>query len=186
MIDVEDILHYWSGPTGIHRIAPPNQWDIAPTDVVRLMCTCRGKTCEVGCGIGRLAAYFRKDSYVGVDINGEAIRVANNDLPTHTFAQIPWGGALPTADTYLLWTVALHVPDEVIRGFLAGMDNRIVIVESMDRTYRTSRFMFQRDPEEYQDLLKSLGYGIELYERISIPNYPHHQDWIIAQKEKVQ
>lgn len=131
---------------------------------------------EVGCGIGRLAAMFDPKSYLGVDVNPTALLKARASLPNHTFRITDTGYVLPAAPAALIYTVALHVPDDRIRPFLRRLSTgrrRVVICELMDRRWRRAGDppVFNREPEDYILMMHEYGFRLLGFEKHSYGQY---------------
>lgn len=182
MASVAEVCRYWSGTAGVDRIVPGGQQRLALTDALRVSLRARGFVCDVGCGTGRLARWLPADRYLGLDINEEAIRRAQVELPEHRFVHMAYGTPLPAADTYLFWTVLLHVPDSelgrVIRTIPGLPGRQVIVVETMDPVYRDGRFNYQRDRLEYVAQFNMEGWIQTGYERVSQPAKPWFKDWL--------
>lgn len=158
---------YWQQNDTLQNITPAGiEWpEIGLPEALRKACT--GSVFEFGCGYGRLAGVFSPSLYVGYDINQAAIEAARKRNPEHQF-----GFELADADTFLAYTVLLHVPDDEIEDVIeAAKDGckRIVIGEIMGREWRRpgNPPVFNRDAQEYADLI---GWD---YTTIKVP-YPRY------------
>ena len=104
---------FWRGNTRLRDITPRGErfpeTGLYPT----LAAVCRGSVFEFGCGDGRLSPAFSADQYAGYDINPTALRAAAEANPRHRYVS-EW----EPADTWLAWTVLLHVPDDELPGLL--------------------------------------------------------------------
>lgn len=158
---------YWENNKTLEHITPAGiEWPEAdlPESLLR---ACKGSVFEFGCGYGRLAQLFTPKQYTGYDINPAALAEARRRLPEHQFGA-EWAGA----DTFIAYTVFLHIPDDEIRGVIeqakANYD-RIVIGEIMGRQWRRpgNPPVFNRDLQEYADLV---GWK---YDVIHVP-YPRY------------
>lgn len=133
-----------------------------------LQVACKGTVFEFGCGYGRLAGAFPADAYYGFDINVHAIEAATQRNPEHDF-----GFEWRPADTFLAYTVFLHIDDDEIGGVIESAKanyGRIVIGEIMGRQWRREGDppVFNREAEEYGALV---GWD---YETIKVP-YPRYR-----------
>jgi SAM-dependent methyltransferase len=134
---------------------------------------CVGRVCEIGCGTGRCCEAFEPDRYVGLDINDHAVREAKCRYPRHTFKTIDWRDVYPPADTYLFYTVLLHVPDDDVMNTIArtrsrnGAGNRLVVFETMSRELRCAkRGNYQRNAHEYIQMMRRLGRKLVKFRRM--------------------
>ena len=158
---------FWRGNSRLRDITPRGERfpEAGLFDALRR--ACRGSVFEFGCGDGRLAPAFPADGYAGFDINPAALAAAAGANPGYSF-----GDAWQPADTWLAWTVLLHVPDDEIAPLLARTAGygRLVIGEVMGRRWRRDGFppVFNREPHEYVALV-----GRELIETIAVP-YPRY------------
>lgn len=140
---------FWRGNTDLRDITPRGERfpEVGLFDTLRR--ACRGSVFEFGCGDGRLAPAFPAEQYAGFDINPAALAAARVANPAHSFVT-DW----QLADTWLAWTVLLHVPDDAIGGVLeraASEYGRIVIGEVMGRQWRRPGDppVFNRSAAEY-------------------------------------
>jgi len=125
-----------------------------------------GTVFEFGCGDGRLSPAFSHDSYTGYDINAAALDAARKNNPAHNYVT-EWADA----DTFLAYTVLLHVPDDEIQAIIdkAKQYKHIVIGEIMGRQWRRpgNPPVFNRDLEEYVEMIG------RPYKVLSVP-YPRY------------
>ena len=132
---------------------------------------------EVGCGRGRLAGFFDPMYYTGYDINEKSLQKASDRYPDHSFHD-----KLVKNNNVLLYTVCLHIPDDLIIAEMKKIckgRKKVVIAEIMERKYRhPMRFKDeyslsnQRDLGEYAQIMRELGF--ELSEEINHP-YKHYK-----------
>lgn len=146
-----------------------------------------GDVLEIGCGTGRIAKHFDPYKYHGVDINPAALAVAGAALPLHAFSY--WDGVsmLPKARTALLYTVALHVPDDLIEALIrraAEAAPRVIVAEIMNPAFRKNRnpadeyhVSNQRSLNEYMALAQGVGLRVE---RIKALPYAFYQGEFIT------
>ena len=164
---VEDYVEFWR-TKGLANIAPsvpePEGFDVG----CLLAEVCTGQVLEVGCGIGRLAKHFRRERYSGVDINEKAVARARLEHPGHDFYAMAVSDDLERADTVLLYTVCLHIPDALIGEHLtrcaAAARRRVVIAEIMEPIYRRQGPSYvsanHRDAATYAAIMKKLGWRV--------------------------
>lgn len=159
---------YWRGNTGLREITPKGERFPEVGLFQALGRACRGPVFEFGCGDGRLAPAFSHELYAGFDINPAALRAAASANPGYRYVT-QW----EPAETWLAWTVLLHVPDDEIGALLASAETygRVVIGEVMGRKWRREGDppVFNRDASEYVELL-----GRELVDTIAVP-YPRYR-----------
>jgi SAM-dependent methyltransferase len=154
----------WSGANGVRMVYPKRHGRWPDPDAPALLAKlCCGSVCEIGCGTGRCCEAFTSKGYVGIDINAQAVEQAKRHYPNRTFLAVDWDAPFPRADTYLFYTVLLHIPDDELVGVLLRTQdsvhgNRVVVFESMIRANRNGdRGNFQRDPSDYETLFHALG-----------------------------
>ena len=81
-----------------------------------------GRVLDIGCGVGALAAHVPAGCYIGVDIDADALAMARESQPNHTFLE-----TLPSEDqrfdTIVLLAVIEHVasPDGFLRSLAARL-----------------------------------------------------------------
>lgn len=155
---------YWQSNKQLLHITPPGEEFPEINLPAALAQACIGTVFEFGCGYGRLAQFFSHTRYIGFDINQHAINKACENYPRHIF-----GNQWVQADTFLAYTVLLHIPDDEIESVInrAKLNySRIVIGEIMGREWRRpgNPPVFNRDRQDYVDLINwkyhviSVGY----------------------------
>lgn len=181
-------INQWSGREGARKSWPKNSPRWPDNDSIALLQTyCHGVLCEIGCGIGRCAEAFPPEQYIGVDINAEAIQLARSEFPHHRFEAIKWDDPYPEADTYLFYTMLLHIPDGELVDILKRTDNgngkpkRLVIFESMSRSLRNTRKgNYQRDPSEYEHIFAGLKRTVIDVRSLSSKVYPFFRHFMVV------
>lgn len=160
-----DAARFWRTNTSLRDITPSGERfpEVGLFDALDAACT--GVVFEFGCGPGRLAPAFDPSLYAGYDINPTAIQVARRSYPEHTFSD-QWA----PGDTFLAWTVMLHIPDDEIQALIdkAKAYPRVVIAEVMGRKWRRPGDppVFNREAEEYEQMMGVPARRIEvLYPR---------------------
>lgn len=157
---------FWRGNARLRDITPQGERfpEVGLFDALRS--ACRGAVFEFGCGDGRLAPAFPPERYAGFDINPAALAAARLANPGYTF-----GDTWAPADTWLAWTVLLHVPDDDVVGVLqrAAGYGRVVIGEVMGRRWRRPGDppVFNREADEYEQIMGRPA------ERLAVP-YPRY------------
>ena len=176
---------FW-GVEGVAHIKPeigmehPEGFDVPAA--MRALAEDRLPMLEIGCGVGRLAAGFAADEYIGVDINPHALIVARDALPDHDFRLVTEELSYPPAKSALFYTVLLHVPDHALAATLdraTQAADRIVIAEIMDRRWRRSGNppVFNREAEDYILAMQQRGYLLVGHERIPYARYDTPEWW---------
>lgn len=170
----QDIITKWSGEDGVNLVFPRKQARISDGVIKMLRSTCEGHICEVGCGTGRIAKIFNPNRYIGVDINETAVKKARDKCPDHNFKCIAWDDIYPMANTYLFFTVMLHIPDHEIEQVVGRLSGRVVIVESMGRWKREygRGNNYHRDPSDYRKLFEKIGMSEKAFARCHDLRYP--------------
>jgi len=159
---------FWRGNARLRDITPKGERfpEVGLFDALGRACT--GSVFEFGCGDGRLAPAFPAERYAGFDINPSALAAAQMANPGYRYVT-EWA----PADTWLAWTVLLHVPDDEVGGVLARATQypRVVIGEVMGRKWRRPGDppVFNREADEYVAMM-----GRPLTETISVP-YPRYR-----------
>jgi len=159
---------FWRGNTSLRDITPRGERFPEAGLFQALGRACRGSVFEFGCGDGRLAPAFAPERYAGFDINPVALAAAAAANPGYRYAT-KW----QPAETWLAWTVLLHIPDDEITDLLAATTSyeRVVIGEVMGRQWRRpgNPPVFNRDSHEYVKLM-----GRDLIDTIAVP-YPRYR-----------
>jgi len=137
---------------------------------------------EIGCGVGRLAAGFAPDDYIGADINPHALPIARLAHPDHEFRLITEELEYPNGASLLFYTVLLHVSDELLRPTLekaTRASDRIIIAEIMDRRWRREGNppVFNRETEDYIGVMQGFGYRLARHERRPYERYNNPTWW---------
>lgn len=151
-----EVIEKWTSPYGEKNLYTPAASQAERNIINTVQNECKGVVCEVGCGDGRVAFTFSKPSqYVGVDINPAVVKKAIKRCPQHEFHVIDYEADYPKANTFLFYTVLLHVPDCSLEGVFARAKaagaKRIVIYEVMCDWIRdyARHDNFHRDPSEF-------------------------------------
>lgn len=144
---------------------------------------------EIGCGVGRIASVFDNKNYIGVDINPHALHIAKKRLPKHNFRLLDKGRELPEASTALMYTVLLHVSDDVICELLAEYTQKyrkFIIAEVMDVRWRREGNppVFNRNPEDYILLMQNLNFHITGYKKFPYKRYDTHP-WNVGRDSRI-
>jgi SAM-dependent methyltransferase len=181
-------IKQWSGQWGVRNVYPKRHGKWPDSDSIeKLKSLCRGFVCEIGCGTGRCSEAFTSDRYIGIDINESAVKVARQTYPEHRFEAIAWDDDYPVADTYLFYTVLLHVPDEEIISVLRktnnhNRDSRLVIFETMSRCYRNEeKGNYQRDLSQYEDVMTNSGRTVISAEELQSSVEPFLRHFMVAE-----
>lgn len=130
---------------------------------------------EVGCGVGRLAALFKPEEYVGIDVNPQALLQARELLPAHNLRLTDDGFAFSCPGSVLFYTVLLHLSDQALPLMLNRIEKvcqKVIIAEIMDERWRRSGNppVFNRDPETYILEMQKIGYVLA-----SADKYPYER-----------
>lgn len=162
MTNREKVELFWQGDKAAELSYPKHRGRWPDDDTVDILHRlCWGNVCEIGCGTGRCSDAFKRSKYTGLDINKNAIRIAQQENPGYSFSLIDWDAPYPSADTYLFYTTLQHIPDEDIAGVFARLQSRVVIQEIMLREFRDEvKLRFHRSPDEYIHLLGTAGFKV--------------------------
>jgi len=171
----EEVKEKWNGEGGLKLSYPPDWSDIEMDLRGMIMGICTGQVCEIGCGPGRIASYLPAANYIGIDINQTAINEAQKKLPSYLFKKINWEDDYPFAQTYLLFTVLFHIPDNELSSIVSKLTNKVVIVEAMGRWLRDygRGNNYLRDPEEYRNTFATYGFRELKFIHFSSKRYPY-------------
>lgn len=149
---MHDAAAYWRGNKTLAHVTPPGERFPEIGLLPILQRVVKGTVFEFGCGDGRLSPAFNPSSYIGYDINPAAIEAAKYNNPAHIYSDTP-----RPADTFLAYTVLLHIPDDEISDAIgiAKQCKRIVIGEIMGRRWRRGGNppVFNREAKEYADMI---------------------------------
>lgn len=119
---------------------------------------------EIGCGWGRFSRVINQYSerHVGVDINPEAVHIAEKHLPsTHNIAsatQLPFSD--DSFDTIVSWTVLQHLPHQHFEAALkeirrvASDESMIVLCEATRYPHTVDGHTIDRKSDEYISAFK--------------------------------
>ena len=188
--DARSEVRRWQGKWGCAHAYPGKHGRWPDEDAVNILReVCCGVVCDVGCGTGRCAEAFPPDRYVWVDVNPAAIEQARKEFPQHEFRVIGADEAYPRADTYLFYTVLLHVPDSNLLRVLSrtklsdGSPSRVVIFETMNPKYRDEkRGIFNRAPIEYAKATAIFGKREIELRRLPSAAPPHERHFYVAEE----
>jgi SAM-dependent methyltransferase len=143
---------YWQNNRSLEHITPTDERFPEINLFEALQKAVTGSVFEFGCGDGRLSPAFNHELYTGFDINPHALTAAQKANPLHKYAT-EWAAA----DTFLAYTVLLHIPDEEIESVIdqAKSYKHIVIGEIMGRQWRRSGNppVYNRDLSEYAEMI---------------------------------
>jgi SAM-dependent methyltransferase len=178
----------WQGEDGIKNVIPragrkgefPEKPGFSPYKVLQDII--KGKpVCEVGCGYGRLAPAFHHESYIGVDINVDAIARAKHEHPVYSFHVIN-AYRYPPSMAKFAYTVAMHVPDDEYSEFIGAIcestGDQIVIAEILgshlrkDMTVKpegVSHATFGRDQLQHENEFLKHGWSLVTYHKFPYP-----------------
>jgi len=189
MPTLEALAEFWA-EEGLDHVIPnvgeefPEGFDVF--GLLRQIVDSSKNVLEIGCGYGRLCRAFTPEKYTGVDVNPKAVEAARRHNPGYRFEHIAPAAPLPAADVALIYTVALHIPDEELARFLAPVCAAapvVVIGEIMDIRWRRAGNppVFNRDPEQYVLEMANRGYllrrfGKAIYKRYDNPQWNVNRD----------
>lgn len=135
-----------------------------------------GRLTDFGCGTGRLCEVTKPQSYIGIDLNPDAIATAKERHPEYTFQEVDVGSVYPCSDICLAYTVFLHLDDEPLQKTLVRLkeagNKSIIIAEVLGQEWRRSGNppVFNRDLGDYLEIMADFGYSLKwadsrVYER---------------------
>ena len=137
---------------------------------------CYDKLTDFGCGAGRLCRVTSPESYIGIDLNPDAIAAAKAANPEYSFQEVNVKSEYPRSDICLAYTVFLHLDDDALRGTLtrlkAAGNKSIIIAEVLGQEWRRpgNPPVFNRDLGDYLEIMAEFGYLLKwadsrVYER---------------------
>lgn len=158
---------YWASGEGMGNITPPGnpypEGDLFMREFTDLLFA--QDVVEFGCGPGRLAPFFSKRRYLGVDICPQAIALAQHDRPGYDFMLIDgktklegWGHAL------FAHNVLMHVPDEELLDTIGLFSQkRIFVNEVLGHNWRRNENppAFNREINDYDQAFRFHGYALK-------------------------
>ena len=71
---------------------------------------------DIGCGAGRLAKYFRKDRYVGIDFIPEFIKTCKEENPHKKFEVVDINFDLPFDELEFDWAIVASIKGTMFNG----------------------------------------------------------------------
>jgi SAM-dependent methyltransferase len=176
----EDLIEFWHVDQ-LRNITPPSSMNPAGFDEVAFLKRLRhllnaSSIVEIGCGNGRLASAFPGDTYLGLDINQEAIRQARIHNPGYRFELTDFCSSYPKADLYIAYTVFLHIDDRNMMNLsrrLADACEQLLIVEIMYPSFRNLPSVvpnFARSRADYERIFAVFEMDFEI--RRPYDHYP--------------
>ena len=122
---------------------------------------------DFGCGTGRMAALFKADRYLGVDINPAAVEHCRKAYPHHWFGVLPDGCQIQPTDIVIAYTVCLHMSDAQFVAWTEMLAKsharRVLIAEITGREWRRGGDppVFNRERLEYVALMEDVGFRLD-------------------------
>jgi SAM-dependent methyltransferase len=161
---------YWADGHGLGNITPPgNPWPEGEKFKLYYPDLFFGQdVIEFGCGVGRLAPFFSKKRYVGIDICASAITQARMHNRGYEFYYDNGEGPItvrPERVEHVAFAhnVMMHIPDEALPGTIGRfVQKRIIISEVLGRNWRREGDppVFNREIEEYERAGRAVGYRL--------------------------
>ena len=164
------------------------EWDIkAYMRKLRARLECQS-ILDFGCGYGRMFPCFEDcpTVYFGVDLNPTAINKARKTYPKYKnrFCEVDINSRYASADMILAFTVFLHLDDDTLKDILRRLYDSckkyLVIVETLGREWRPEMIapyelpLFNRDLDEYVEMLEEAGFRLEEQDKKPIPHYENN------------
>lgn len=190
IVQPEDLVRYWKQdrlanviPRNRNRGEFPEGWNVRSYLQELLLNAAPQKILELGCGYGRLCQAFPCEQYLGLDINPEAIQVAQLLNPEYRFETIPFESEYPRSDVLLAYTLLLHIDDLSIGSMLWRMcqSSPVILIAEILGKKRWRRTgnppVFNRDLEDYQLLMQDCGYKLS---HVTEKPYAHYADTNIS------
>jgi SAM-dependent methyltransferase len=147
----------------------PEGWDVVAALKRHIGSLAHRRIVEFGCGYGRLCRAFDPDKYLGLDINESAIEAARAAHPGYSFRTISYVDEYPPADTYLAYTVFLHISQPTLNEILeriCRIARWVVIAEilggkGLDQGEHCAfrpHAVYNRTKPEYERLLEAIEF----------------------------
>ncbi len=177
------VTDYWK-KNALKHIIPDrdSEYPEGKTTIIATVDECRGTVLEFGCGRGRLAPFFNRNQYLGVDISQHAIDAARTANPRHEFRSIMPFDDLPDTDTILAYTVLHHIQDKHMPEIadIFRKAPRIVITEIMEPSLATNSMppCLNRSPNTYQQLFQT--HILDRIQHFPTPAYPGHDMTVLT------
>lgn len=118
-------VQWWEERIEENKEFPPEVWvgasgrwselDAIHKKIIGENITAEQKVLDVGCGIGRLAALFVDDKYVGVDFVPRFIEIAQQRNPSKTFFIADVKQPLQFADGEFDWALLVSVKNGIVK-----------------------------------------------------------------------
>ncbi len=131
---------------------------------------------DLGCGYGRLSTAFSQESYLGIDVNPEAILAAKEKFPGYRFLESK-EDQFPKADLYMAYTVFLHLLDDEVHHILDLVDTSYFLVaEILGSEWRRKGNppVYNREFDEYIKIFHQHQY--RMVDEISKPYARYSED----------
>jgi len=171
----EDVIRKWNKASGIRQVYPKGQAGLTKAIIVELE-KIKETVCEIGCGTGRLSKYFKKNKYIGTDINESAIKEARKTT-SHNYKVDEYMHTYQSMESCLLFTVLLHIRDIDIPPFLDTLKEykTIYIFESMNKDFRRIKHNnnFQRNIKDYEGYFLRIGKKVTDFKWLPVDNFPY-------------
>jgi SAM-dependent methyltransferase len=167
------------------NIENPEGWD--PIDILlELLKPLPFETVlDFGCGYGRLCKAFQPNSYIGIDLNPDAIKEARRLYSDYFFKETEIDSEYDTVDIILAYTVFLHLDDDTLGSILHRLrkacKKSLIIGEILGKEWRRlgNPPVFNRDIDDYRSLLADFGFQIINEYRLPYKRYadsPYFKD----------
>jgi 2-polyprenyl-3-methyl-5-hydroxy-6-metoxy-1,4-benzoquinol methylase len=170
--------------------------------IEELVASLKGKILDFGCGNGKLAKYFDKEMYLGIDPISSCIDVARYRHPNHAFVvgtnEILSQFTRGQFEAVISWGVLHHLDDETLSKSLQGIreilspGGSFIALEPVrdsiegltirDKVMSFDRGAYIREWEDYRNLLLNFGFNdVRVTIRKDLVRIPYRQVLIIAQ-----
>jgi SAM-dependent methyltransferase len=143
---------------------------------------------DFGCGYGRLFEVFKDVpmNYFGIDLNPGAINEARKRYPQfrNRFVEVDIVSSYAKADMFLAFTVFLHLDDDTLvdiaQRIYGSCTKYLVVIETLGREWRPEYDpkdnplylpLYNREKEEYVELLGSVGFKLKEEDAFYNPHY---------------
>jgi SAM-dependent methyltransferase len=177
----ETIIDFWKN-NAINNIIPntgeefPEGWDVR--NYLQTSFSGTKRVTEVGCGYGRLAKAYSSELYLGLDVSPGAIEVAKFNNPEHEFRVVDWKEPYPETDIRLVYTVLLHMNDNMIDEVVSRLcenTTMVLVAEIMGRSWRREGDppVFNREAQEYKDIFWKYDFELAGEELQPYARYPN-------------
>lgn len=176
------VFEYWASGAGLSAMTPPNnEWPEGEPFKRWLVDEFFGQdVVEFGCGTGRLAQFFSKRRYVGLDICARAIDIARADNRGYDFFLLDPGQPITASErtehVAFAHSTLLHIPDGNLQAVVDRFrQKRVIVSEILGIEWYNGLAgvapIFGREIEGYERPFRKAGYRLHRVQFKPMENY---------------